>query len=481
MTTTPTPAIAPSDEPTRRPRQPDDRRRRDHRAATTGPSIASCASTPTPSTSPPSSPAQDAAGADGPRPDRLPAPDEHRPRRPGHGPRRLRGAHRGRRRTTVSRPTPRPSAPGWAATGPARPPPRRPADPLADRPAGADARAPARLLPRRRPEPARPSDRARCASSARPSPRPVRARHGGVRARGGRPLRPGPRRRARRRRRQPRRRVGDPRRRPHLRDAGHASTTASRFLTSRPHAVGGGQPVHRPQLVAPRALPAGGRPARAGAGDLRRRDPPRRFARRADRDARRQRAAVADAARRHRHRRPLRPARRRVGAEGRRPSRGTCSTTCTPRWRSSAPAGWPRRTRVIDRLDRWLDTAAGHERPHDGRDRPAGVPRRGRLRRGSPRRRDRRAAADPPRAASTSAARTPSATRCSARCSSRRCAAGRYELARALTAERLGVRETSVYGWTQRARALRGLGETAGAEADEPPPPPTAPASPPAS
>ena len=26
--------------------------------------------------------------------------------------------------------------------------------------------------------------------------------------------------------------------------------------------------------------------------------------------------------------------------------------------------------------------------------------------------------------------------------------AGRYELARALTAERLGVRETSVYGWT---------------------------------
>ena len=37
--------------------------------------------------------------------------------------------------------------------------------------------------------------------------------------------------------------------------------------------------------------------------------------------------------------------------------------------------------------------------------------------------------------------------------------AGRYELARALTAERLGVRETSVYGWTQRARALRGLGD----------------------
>jgi tetratricopeptide (TPR) repeat protein len=40
---------------------------------------------------------------------------------------------------------------------------------------------------------------------------------------------------------------------------------------------------------------------------------------------------------------------------------------------------------------------------------------------------------------------------------------GRYELARALTAERLGVRESSVYGWTQRARALRGLGDAAGA------------------
>jgi hypothetical protein len=41
---------------------------------------------------------------------------------------------------------------------------------------------------------------------------------------------------------------------------------------------------------------------------------------------------------------------------------------------------------------------------------------------------------------------------------------GRYELARALTAERLGVRERSVYGWTQRARALRGLGDAQGAE-----------------
>jgi tetratricopeptide (TPR) repeat protein len=42
---------------------------------------------------------------------------------------------------------------------------------------------------------------------------------------------------------------------------------------------------------------------------------------------------------------------------------------------------------------------------------------------------------------------------------------GRFELARALTAERLGVRETSVYGWTQRARALQGLGDTKAAAA----------------
>ncbi len=45
--------------------------------------------------------------------------------------------------------------------------------------------------------------------------------------------------------------------------------------------------------------------------------------------------------------------------------------------------------------------------------------------------------------------------------------AGRYDLARSLTAERLGVRECSVYSWTQRARALRGLGDgTAAAQAD---------------
>ncbi len=42
--------------------------------------------------------------------------------------------------------------------------------------------------------------------------------------------------------------------------------------------------------------------------------------------------------------------------------------------------------------------------------------------------------------------------------------AGRYELARALTSERLGARESSVYSWNQRARALRGLGDSVAAE-----------------
>lgn len=41
--------------------------------------------------------------------------------------------------------------------------------------------------------------------------------------------------------------------------------------------------------------------------------------------------------------------------------------------------------------------------------------------------------------------------------------AGRYALARALTSERLGLRETSVYSWSQRSRALEGLGQSADA------------------
>jgi hypothetical protein len=45
--------------------------------------------------------------------------------------------------------------------------------------------------------------------------------------------------------------------------------------------------------------------------------------------------------------------------------------------------------------------------------------------------------------------------------------AGRYPLARALTSERLGVRDQSVYGWRQRARVLSGLGDNAAATAAE--------------
>jgi hypothetical protein len=48
-------------------------------------------------------------------------------------------------------------------------------------------------------------------------------------------------------------------------------------------------------------------------------------------------------------------------------------------------------------------------------------------------------------------------------------ASGRNDLAAALTSERLSVRETSVYGWTQRAHLLHQLGrgmEAATAEAN---------------
>ena len=101
------------------------------------------------------------------------------------------------------------------------------------------------------------------------------------------------------------------------------------FLASDAHALGGRQPVHGAQLVAPGAVPARGRAARTVAGDLRRRDPPRRVARRADRDARRQRPAVAAAPRRRRHRRPVRRRSPTRGRPRRRATRGTRSTTCT--------------------------------------------------------------------------------------------------------------------------------------------------------
>jgi hypothetical protein len=46
--------------------------------------------------------------------------------------------------------------------------------------------------------------------------------------------------------------------------------------------------------------------------------------------------------------------------------------------------------------------------------------------------------------------------------------AGHHDWARALTSERLSLRETSVYGWMQRARALRASGQSGDAgDADE--------------
>ena len=67
---------------------------------------------------------------------------------------------------------------------------------------------------------ARPADPLAAGDRPAAPARPVRARHGRVRAGGGRALRRGAGRRAGRRRGQPRRRVGRPRRRAHLRDAG---------------------------------------------------------------------------------------------------------------------------------------------------------------------------------------------------------------------------------------------------------------------
>ena len=197
-----------------------------------------------------------------------------------------------------------------------------------------------------------------------------------------------------------------------------------RFMTERGRRWGSGQPVHRPQLVAPGALPPRGRPARAVAGDLRRRGPPRRVARRADRDARRQRVAVAAAPRRRRHRRPVRAAGRCLGAEGRRPAvvrvqrparhDGVRRRRPTSARRTPVSASWTGGWTTASGTNAWMTAEIGL---------PV-VPGRGRLRRGPLRRRHRRPDADPPCASSTSAARTPSATRCSGRCWSRPCGPG---------------------------------------------------------
>jgi hypothetical protein len=81
--------------------------------------------------------------------------------------------------------------------------------------------------------------------------------------------------------------------------------------------VGERQPLHRPQLVASRALLPRGRTGGTIAGGLRRRAPPSWVCRGANRDARRIGVAVAVAAGRSRHRQSLRRVGGRVGAEDR--------------------------------------------------------------------------------------------------------------------------------------------------------------------
>ena len=241
--------------------------------------------------------------------------------------------------------------------------------------AGADARAPARLLPRRRPEPARPPDPVAARARPRPPARAVRARHGGVRARGVRPLRARPRHRFGCGRGQRRRRLGDPRRRPHLRDAGQGRR-GHRLPAIGPHTVGVRQPVHRPQLVAPRALRARGRASRT-------RHSPSTTPRSTTTASLGVPIEMLDASALLWRMlldgidtgATLRPARRLVGAEGgdlavvrlQRPARDDGVG------RRRSPRRGARRGRRARPLARH---GVRHERADDGRDRAAGMPRR---------------------------------------------------------------------------------------------------------
>ena len=180
-----------------------------------------------------------------------------------------------------------------------RAPPRRPAAAVARRPARAPARPPARLLPRRRRQPARPSAAVRCPRLDPQHPHTAFVRgmqafgleesgdYGAAEAAGLAAVEVNP---------------DDvwahPRRRAHLRDAGAGRRRASASSwTARPTGAAGNLfTVHNWWHLALYLLEAGA--TAAGAGHLRRRGAQREVGRRSARDARRQRPAVAAAARR---------------------------------------------------------------------------------------------------------------------------------------------------------------------------------------
>ena len=362
-------------------------------------------------------------GADGPRADRLPPPDEHRSGRPRHGAHGPRGDARRRRQRARAGPRGGDRRLAGRRLGRRRAPPRRPARALAERRAGAHVRAPARLLHRRRARRCATGRSARCGRSIPTTRTPPFVRgmasfgleeaghYGEALAAGLAAVEANP---------------DDvwahPRRRPHLRDAG-SGRRGHRLPALRSHAVGVGQPVHRAQLVAPRPVRAGGRSSRAVAGHLRRRGPPRRVGSSVPIEMLDASALLW---------RLLLDGIDTGGRFGPLADSWAPKATAEPWYvfndlhATMAFAGAGRLAdahELIGRLDRWLDSASGSNARMTAEIGLPGVPRRRRLRRGAPRRRRRRAVPDPARRSPTSAAPTPSATPCSARCSSRRCAA----------------------------------------------------------
>ena len=315
---------------------------------------------------------------DGPRLDGLPLPHGDRRARAGGGPRRPLDDARALRWTIATRPMPWRSAPGSPATGtPCRADPRRPAlswptDVLALQvghqldfflgDAATFAIAPAASLRRVRPRP--PAGR-------------VRAGHARLRARGVRSLRRGRGGRAGGARRATRTTSGP----------STPSRTCSRcsgrvdegipFLRVPRRRLGRRQPVHRPQLVAPGALPARGRRRRRGRS---RSTTPRSTTptppacrSRCSTPARCSGACTSTATTPG----PLRPARRRVGdPDRRRPWYVFNDLHASMALRRRRAARRGRRAHRRPGEPTCAATAPGHERHDDGRGRSAGEPGR---------------------------------------------------------------------------------------------------------